>query len=391
MADEPKKTGNTYPPERAYDAVGGAGKVSARVSIALAGLVIAGITIMAFALSGGDSSTGDQRTARPIADENAETPRTFEADNPFLAADGPGGASSGPKTANIIATTDCAVCPAMVVIPGGQFIMGISEAEAIEENIPQLHIQSELPRHGVTLNQTFAVGQTEITRAQFAAFVNETGHDAIGCIVLQGQTWFLDPTRSWRDPGFEQQDDEPAVCISGTDAEAYAAWLTEKTGKRYRVPSETEWEYAARSGAIGARYDAASRDKTCDYANVAGQTHATQFRYKATHLVFPCDSGHALTAASGRFTPNGFGLFDTLGNVREVVADCWNPNHWNKQLGAAARQDGDCTSRVVKGGGWYDAPHNIRLARRIRAGHNERRADQGFRVAKDVPLQHSTQ
>lgn len=424
----------TYPPQRPYhpDNAETTGRLQVRLGLLLAILVLLGIVI-AFLMVDPGSDTSDAPIATAEMQEAKETPRAFSEDNPFVKAededvaapiafdednpfvrrngdqaegpisfkeDNPFTATgtvkpAGPDTATFAATADCPGCPFMLVITPGRTTMGISEREVTAETIPQLHVESELPRHGVTISQAFAIGQTEVTRAQFAAFVDATGYESRGCVVIEGenrdgQNWMFSAERSWQNPGFAQTDDDPVVCVSRQDAQTYADWLAGKTGKRYRLPSETEWEYAARAGADGARYQGTQRNTFCTHANVADKTHQDVFVFKEAHLVFSCATGHAYTAPVANFEPNSFGLYDALGNVREITADCWNINHWGKPLGSAPRRDGDCNSVVVKGGGWYDTPHNVRLARRMRAGENERRADQGFRVVKDVPLQQIT-
>jgi hypothetical protein len=117
--------------------------------------------------------------------------------------------------------------PEMVAPPAGKFVMGSPEDE------PERH-ESEGPQHEVTFAHRFAVGRDAVTRGQFGTFVNATGHKA------------ADP---WRDPGFAQDDSHPVVCVSWDDVKAYAAWLAKMTGRRYRLPTEAEWEYVARAGA----------------------------------------------------------------------------------------------------------------------------------------------
>src|SRR5262249_6245713 len=138
---------------------------------------------------------------------------------------------------------DCDTCPELVVIPGGSFLMGSPADEPLRN-------RNEGPQTVVHVG-SLAVGRTEVTRGQYAAFLRETGRVVSpGCLTDRDGdgTGADDPTASWRDPGFAQTDDHPAVCVSWREASDYAAWLGRKTGKPYRLLSEAEWEYVARGG-----------------------------------------------------------------------------------------------------------------------------------------------
>ena len=287
---------------------------------------------------------------------------------------------------SVPAIQDCPDCPSLVTIPAGHFVMGVRADEIDADNVPLMQQQAELPLHGVTVRDGFAMGQTEITRAQFAVFVAETGYQALGCMINNGKIWVLDRTKSWRDPGFSQDDEHPAVCVSYADATAYVEWLSRKTGKRYRLPTETEWEYAARAGTVLTHPWGDKPPLACAYAKVADRSHAARFSQKTAAMFFPCETGYAFTAPVAHYQANEFGLFDMYGNAREIVADCWNPTYWGAPLGTAARTTGSCETAVTRGGGWYDAPPNIRPARRFREDRAQRRADQGFRVVKELPV-----
>ncbi|MEE8502787.1 MAG: SUMF1/EgtB/PvdO family nonheme iron enzyme, partial [Kiloniellales bacterium] len=142
---------------------------------------------------------------------------------------------------------DCDTCPEMVVIPAGSFTMGSPASEKGRYN-------KEGPQHRVSIPRSFALGKYEVTKAEFAAFVHETGRDAQGCLIRDDGKWKDDDSKSWRNPGYTQSDSHPVVCVNWDDAKAYARWLSRKTGKEYRLPSESEWEYAARASTTTARY-----------------------------------------------------------------------------------------------------------------------------------------
>jgi sulfatase modifying factor 1 len=279
---------------------------------------------------------------------------------------------------------DCADCPPLVVVPAGSFSMGIRADDARSGAVSPSIVASEAPAHGVTFQKPFALQQTEVTRRQFDAFVKDSGHQAAGCTVFNGTDWVFDLGKSWRDPGFYQDQEHPVVCISRADAQAYVDWLSAKAGVAYRLPSESEWEYAARAGLTGAYVWGNDLTAACGHANVAGSTFVSRYKGRPTSMIFACDARHAETSPVAQYKINAFGLYDMYGNVRELTADCWNNGYRDVSQDGAARMTGDCGAAVSRGGGWFDPPVNLRTTRRLRADAGERRADQGFRVARDL-------
>jgi len=180
----------------------------------------------------------------------------------------------GPATAAEI-FKDCPNCPSMVKVPPGTFLMGSSAAETTREGFDDKSMGYEHPQHTVKIAREFALGQYTVTRGEFADFVRETGHDPSGCFVYMREKWVLFQNRSWRTPGFIQSDQHPVVCVSHEDAQRYVQWLSAKTGKSYRLPTEAEWEYAARAGTTTARFWGDGREQACDFANVADVTAGT--------------------------------------------------------------------------------------------------------------------
>jgi formylglycine-generating enzyme required for sulfatase activity len=356
-------------PRGRYEAVGKEGKLAAIISGVVAAVVIIGVIIALIVMSGSDD---EDKTPAPAKAVQQAAP----AETPAATAD----------KATLVASRDCSGCPLMVTLPAGVFSMGISSDEAQLDSVPYNQLQTELPVHGVTIKQVFALGQTEVTRGQFDTFVKETGYQATGCVVHRNGLWVMDLSKSWRDPGFEQEDDHPVVCVNYEDAAAYAEWLARRTDKRYRLPTETEWEYAARFGAEQPLPWGDKAALSCAHGNVADRSHAAVYAGKGQTVVFPCDTGYAFTAPVAHFQVGPAGLYDMFGNARELVADCWNPNYWGKGLGSDARTTGSCSSAVWRGGGWADAPTNVRPARRFHDERTQRRADQGFRIAKDIPI-----
>jgi formylglycine-generating enzyme required for sulfatase activity len=281
---------------------------------------------------------------------------------------------------------DCPACPEMVVIPPGSFTMGVPAGEEQREGVPEQVRGRSAPQHRVTIGYSFSLGRYEVTRGQFAAFVQATSHaTGTSCSALGADGKYADLTgRDWRNPGFTQTANDPVVCVSWNDAQAYLEWLRRTTGNGYRLPSEAEWEYAARAGSASARYWGDGRDGVCLYGNVSDLTLANRYNFeqKPEHF-FLCADGHAHTAPAGQFRPNGFGLFDMLGNAWEWTGDCWNANyngaptngnHWGAQ--------GDCSLRVSRGGSWDDYPGTLRAGYRVGGTAGYRYTNTGFRVAR---------
>ena len=150
----------------------------------------------------------------------------------------------------------------------------------------------------------------------------------------------------------------PAAYLSWFDAKSYADWLSRRTGRDYRLPTEAEWEYAARAGTAGPYH---TGDRLApDRANYGGGG----------------------PAPVGSFPPNAFGLHDMLGNVWEWVEDCWNPSHAGAPADGGARLSGDCNWRVLRGGSWLNGPASLRAAARFRTGPETRAYfNNGFRIA----------
>jgi len=274
---------------------------------------------------------------------------------------------------------DCAECPELVMLPGGNATMGVEEAEDARENVPSGFRGRARPQHAVSI-RGFALGKYEVTKAEFSIFVSETGYAVEGaCSVFDGAKWVKDPLRTWRDPGFAQSDRDPAVCVSWEDAQAYVAWLSRKSGRTYRLPSEAEWEFAARAGSTTARYWGDEAERACDFANVADRSAKTKFDAWSVH---DCRDGQVRSAPVGSYQPNAFGLHDMLGNAWEWTQDCWNANYSGAPSDGRAWEEYDCSRRVLRGGSWGDNPWSVRVGFRGRNNANYRSDTAGFRIAR---------
>jgi len=241
---------------------------------------------------------------------------------------------------------DCDVCPAMVRVPAGAFLMGSPESE------PGRY-QDEGPQR-VVLVAAFAAGVHEVTFTEWEACV-----EAGGCLE------HLPGDEGWG------RTDRPVINVNWNDARAYADWLSEVTGHRYRLLSEAEWEYAARAGASTARPWGETVTDACLFAN-------------GDYSALPCGDGHENTAPAGSFKPNAFGLYDLLGNVWEWTRDCWNEGYAGAPGDGRAWESGDCSARVLRGGSWYHGVKDLRAAYRLRSPFLDRSLIVGFRVARSL-------
>ncbi len=280
---------------------------------------------------------------------------------------------------------DCADCPTLVLLPSGSFLMGSPESEKGRRT-------GEGPQHQVHIAYRLAVGKLEVTRAEFARFVEASGYSATydqggGCHVLDGDKWGVSSKHGWRNPGYAQADDHPVACVNWNDAQAYLAWLNQQVpGKGYRLLSEAEWEYAARAGQ-GGRYawgDDEDLTAACAYANAMDSTGKSQIS-NMTWASANCSDGAAYTVAGQALKPNAFGLYNMAGNVWEWVQDAYHKDYSGApDDGSAWTTGGNQASRVTRGGAWFSDPNFMRSAyRSTGTGSLEfRGGGVGFRIAR---------
>lgn len=284
--------------------------------------------------------------------------------------------------------SDCAGCPDVVVIPAGSFVMGSSPEERRREGVPAAFANREQPQHTVSFAKPFGLGRTEVTVAQYAVFAAETSQpgsdDCMGYDRAKDNWGLL--KGSWRDPGFEQSDNDPVVCISFHDATAYAAWLARKTGKRYRLASEAEWEYAARAGTATARYWDDSPRTLCEHANVMNSATFADLGSPASwqgKLICTARDSWSMPVAS--FAANPFGLYDMVGSVWEWIADCAHDDYVGAPTDGSAWESSNCGRYMVRGGAFHSEFWLARSATRS-AGLDPagRPVASGIRVARDL-------
>jgi formylglycine-generating enzyme required for sulfatase activity len=259
---------------------------------------------------------------------------------------------------------ECADCPEMVVVPAGSFMMGSPPDE-------EGHQINESPQHVVKITRPFAVGKLHVTVDQFAAFVLETGYDASSnCITIEGINHVPHEDLSWRNPGFAQEGSHPAVCLSWYAAMAYLNWVAKKTGKPYRLLTETEWEYAARGqtapGAYPRFWFGDEEKDLCRYGNGLDQEARKSIERAKGLAVAPCNDGYAHTSPAGNYAPNTFGLYDMFGNAAQWLADCYHNSYDGAPADNSAWTTGVCGGRAVRGSSWGDSPTVHRSAQRGR-------------------------
>ena len=238
---------------------------------------------------------------------------------------------------------DCPDCPQMVVIPAGSFRMGClnDDGDCFDDEKPVRQVRIDAP---------FALSAREVTFSEWDA-----------CVAAGGCDGDRPDDAGWG------RGDRPVINVSWDDARSYVAWLSSQTGAEYRLPSEAEWEYAARAG-TATKYS---------WGNEIGSNRANCYGGE-------CGDQWEYTAPGGSFAPNGFGLYDMHGNVREWVEDCWNDSYSGAPSDGSAWLRGDCAKRVLRGGSWLDEPGNLRAAYRDGYSTGNRDFNYGFRVARTL-------
>ena len=251
---------------------------------------------------------------------------------------------------------DCPDCPTMVVVPAGSFWQGSDEQLAGT-------LKKETPRRMVTIAEPFAVGVFEVTLAQWDACVA-----AAGCSTRPGDN-------GWG------RDTRPAIMVSWNDAVEFAAWLSQKTGQAYGLPSESQWEYAARAGEES---DWLGGDPAaiCEYGNVAGSESGLRWQHPDC-----ADPAVLETLPVGSLQANAFGLHDVIGNVAEWTLDCLNLSYLDAPADGSAWGRGICSSRMTRGGSWFTGTRDIRLPARFNLKNGDRNDFTGFRVVRKVAVQ----
>ena len=273
----------------------------------------------------------------------------------------------------------------MITLPAGDFLMG---------DITATGAADERPVHRVRV-ASFELAAVEVTVGEYRRFADATGYrtdaerDANGkqgCAILDVGMAVpaYRPGTSWRDPGFPQTDNHPVVCLSFADVDAYIAWLVRVTGEPWRLPSEAEWEYAARAGATATYPWGESDSDTCRFANGADLTPGADGRRWPMQL--DCSDGNAHTAPVGQYAPNAWGFYDMIGNAWEWTADCYRPDFTQAPTDGTAFVAANCPKHTIRGGAWPYPAGFLRVTNRGGSPVNLRANDRGFRRAKSLML-----
>jgi formylglycine-generating enzyme required for sulfatase activity len=231
---------------------------------------------------------------------------------------------------------DCPDCTEMVVVPPGEFEMGSHD------------LPFESPPHRVTIARPFAIARRETTFSEWDA------------CVAAGACKDKPDDHGWG------RGNQPLIDVSWEDAKAFVGWLTQKTGRNYRLPTEAEWEYSARAGTTSKFWwgnDVGKSNANCDGCG---------------------DTQQRKPVPAGSFRPNGFGLYDTSGNAYEWVEDCWNDTYANAPQDGSAWKTGQCLQRVLRGGSFANKVDAATSAARFRYDVDVRYYTNGFRVVRDV-------
>ncbi|MDR2309338.1 MAG: formylglycine-generating enzyme family protein [Paucimonas sp.] len=253
---------------------------------------------------------------------------------------------------------DCkTLCPELVVLPAGTFTMGTPADEMGRQD-------DEGPQHPVTFARPFAIGRYPVTAGEWVAYQKATG-----TVIGDGDNR---PGRHCSNgkPSYPQGPRQPAVCMSYHDVQAYVAWLSNKTGHRYRMVSEAEREYAARAGSTGLfpfPLDPEGEFQISRHANVYG----------------PRD-GFSYSSPVGSFPANAFGVYDMHGNVYEWVEDCYHDSYIGAPADGSAWQQANCEVVSIRGNDWGEAPIFSRSGNRNNATASRRGDWLGFRVAREL-------
>jgi formylglycine-generating enzyme len=275
----------------------------------------------------------------------------------------------------------------LAFIPAGDFDMGL---ECPPEEAARLYggatdwYANEQPQHHVKVTRPLRLGATHVTRADYAAFVAATGYKTDGeredfSQVWNGSKFAKTQGYSWRNPGIEQTDAHPVVCVTWNDANEFCRWLSGKEGVRYRLPTEAEWEYAYRAGLRAAYIWGNDPNAGQGWANCADLSAKDVY---PDWVTFNWSDDYVYTSPAGSFRPNAWGLFDMAGNAWQWCTDWYAEYASGDVVDPVGPADG--AKRILRGGAWFGAPCSSRAAYRSRISPSYRGQNVGFRVVMDV-------
>ena len=313
-----------------------------------------------------------------------------------------------------------------VTVQPGEYIRGSIKGDHLRKNHPLttggVGSHDSRPRHRVKLTRVFAFATTEVTVAQFRKFVEDTGYktsaesNGAGAVQFlpevekEGVEQFgLRPECTWRNPGFPQKDHHPVVCVSWKDAMAFCQWLSQKEKVKYRLPTEGEWEYAARAGVTTSYLGGNSASTVYAFGNVADAAlekaiPGMTLRQRIADLEPGKGDGFAFTAPVASRKPNAWGIYDTHGNVWEWCSDKYDAGHYQEITKGHINHDDPDTLpliadpkgpddtpnhkfgdwRVMRGGAWVTGPLSSRCASKSYGEAGDAFCYTGFRVVRDT-------
>jgi formylglycine-generating enzyme required for sulfatase activity len=240
-------------------------------------------------------------------------------------------------------------CPRMITLEAGDFVMGSDEKEPLRDS-------DEGPRRRTHV-RSFALGVFEVTFSQWFACVNDGGCEG------------------YAPPEYAAGlDEHPVINISWRDAQRYTAWLSQRTGETYRLPTEAEWEYAARAGSLSAYPWGDTADH--GFANYGAEACCAGVAVGADRWLH--------TAPAGSFPANAFGLHDMHGNAWEWVEDCYSDSYADAPTDGSPRRADACARRILRGGSWLFGPNELRSAARRTHRSDVRTGSLGLRVARNL-------
>jgi len=289
--------------------------------------------------------------------------------------------SFGPEMVNAIGLR-------MVLIPAGSFRMGSSSSEIrrirAEWNVPENLVAPEAQDHAVEISKPFLIGKYDVTVGQFKQFISETGYMTVA--ETQGWGWGYDNSKkhwvkksgvSWRNPGFPVYDDYPVTMVSHNDAEAFCNWLNSRDGRRYTLPTEAQWEYAARGGKNEERFPWGNNYPDGKKLNLADRNCVAPWSDRSIN------DGYGYISPVGAYDPNGFKLYDMVGNVWQFCSSYFDSKEYKKMTGAVSVDPtGPKTAKtkVVRGGSWASDACETRNAFRFGVDPKLCADVNGFRV-----------
>lgn len=248
---------------------------------------------------------------------------------------------------------DCSTCPTMIVVPAGSFWQGSEESDPYA-------LKMETPKRMVTFEQPFAVSVFEITMELWDQCVTD------------GACKTRPPDNGWG------RGSRPVIMVSWNDTQEFTAWLSDKTGQPYRLPSESQWEYMARAGEES-DWIGGDKKRVCEFGNIAGAESGFRWQHEDC-----ADQAVMETLPVGSFKANAFGLYDVVGNVAEWTMDCMNLSYLDAPADGSSWGRGICSSRMTRGGSWFTGSREVRLPARFNLKNGDRNDFTGFRVVRKV-------